>query len=433
MESQKVNSFIVGETALLRLVILLYFGSIMLISHLFSLPELIMAVMASIFMMILPVFLGHDLLTFGKKYTFNIFRNLDAISTLIIFWTIGSLFIYHLTIFSAALGLDFIIVIIMILAILVAGSLRENLSFRGIKLQHFLRPQETYKDDERISAQELSVVEKVSFVFSESKSIRLLLVFIIIVIGISATLLFRMYQPFPTFVTSEFQHFSKALQIIDDLGNLVIAEKAYFVVIYCNQAIASFLFNVHPLPILWVATFLQNVIVAGAIFATGMLIFKRTITSLITAFFSVWILGGAPVQNNPYVFSDGTLGSMFFILILYLITKNLQKGSIQFNKKNLIITFLVSLGFPALIFIQRLVVWSDSTIATLFIPLVPFIIIIFKRDELIYGGKFQFTIILLTAFTFLVMIHPHTAVLNIILASAYVILWKLVINGREHD
>jgi hypothetical protein len=120
-------------------------------------------------------------------------------------------------------------------------------------------------------------------------------------------------------------------------------------------------------------------------------------------------------------------------LTLYLITKNLRKGAIQFNKRNLIITFLVSLGFPALIFIQRLVVWSDSIIATLFVPLVPFIIIIFKRDELIYGGKFQFTIILLTAFTFLVLVHPFAAPLNIFLASAYVILWTLVINGREHD
>src|SRR5207249_1127860 len=120
----------------------------------------------------------------------------------------------------------------------------------------------------------------------------------------------------------------------------------------------------------------------------------------VAAFLSLWIFGGSPVQNNPYVFSPGSLSSMYFILTLYLITKNFREWSIHFNKKNLIITALVCLVFPALIFIQRLVIGSDSVIATLFVPLLPFAFIIFNRDKLIYGGKFQFATILLTAFTF---------------------------------
>ena len=124
---------------------------------------------------------------------------------------------------------------------------------------------------------------------------------------------------------------------------------------------------------------------------------------------------------------------MFFILTLYLIIKSLRLGTVQLDKRNLVIAFLVSLVFPALIFLQRVVVLSDSLIATLLMPLVPFLIIIFKRDELIYGGKFQFPIILLTAFTFLVLDHPFTAPLNIMLACAGIILWKLVINVRKHD
>src|SRR5207249_5438298 len=87
-------------------------------------------------------------------------------------------------------------------------------------------------------------------------------------------------EPFPTFQTSEFPHFGKALQIIDALGNLVIAEKSYFQVMYTNQALASFLFNVHPLPIIWVAACLQSLVVGAGIFDIGMLLVKRTIPSL---------------------------------------------------------------------------------------------------------------------------------------------------------
>ena len=432
MDYQKVSS-IFGQVALIRLAVLSVFGLIMLISHLVLAPELITALVASIFMVLVPILIGHDLLTFGKKRFVYMFHNLDTISRLIIFWTIGSLFIYHLTIFSAALKFDFIVVVLTTLIVLVAGSLRENLSFKGIKLQDFLRPQETFKDGERVYPEKLLVVKKKPLISFESKSVNLLLVFIIIAIGISATLYFRIYEPFPTFQTSEFPHFGKALQIIDSLGNLVIAEKSYFQVMYTNQALASFLFNVHPLPIIWVAAFLQSLVVGVGIFAIGMLLFKRTIPSLVAAFLSLWIFGGSPVQNNPYVFSPGSLSSMYFILTLYLITKNFREWSIHFNKKNLIITALVCLVFPALIFIQRLLIGSDSVIATLFVPLLPFAFIIFNRDKLIYGGKFQFATILLTAFTFLVMLHTFNAPLYIALSITYIILLKLLMKGARHD
>ena len=124
---------------------------------------------------------------------------------------------------------------------------------------------------------------------------------------------------------------------------------------------------------------------------------------------------------------------MYFILTLYLITKNFREWSIHFNKKNLIITALVCLVFPALIFIQRLVIGSDSVIATLFVPLLPFAFIIFNRDKLIYGGKFQFATILLTAFTFLVMLHTFNAPLYIALSITYIILLKLLMKGARHD
>src|SRR5207249_4833658 len=157
MDYQKVSS-IFGQVALIRLAVLSVFGLIMLISHLVLAPELITALVASIFMVLMPILLGHDLLTFGKKHFVHMFHNLDTISRLIIFWTIGSLFIYHLTIFAAALKFDFIVVVLTTLFVLVAGSLRENLSFKGIRLQDFLRPQETYKDNGGTHSQELSVL-----------------------------------------------------------------------------------------------------------------------------------------------------------------------------------------------------------------------------------------------------------------------------------
>ncbi|OLB90423.1 MAG: hypothetical protein AUH25_04915 [Thaumarchaeota archaeon 13_1_40CM_38_12] len=433
MNYQKVSESIFLKISLNRLVLLSVFGLIMLVSHLVTLPEPIMALVASIFMVFMPILLGHDLITFGKKYSLSMFQNLDVISRLIIFWIIGSLFIFHLTVFSAALKFNFMVVLLITLFVLLAGSLRENVSFRGIELQDFLNPQEKNRLDERAHNQKLSMVKKTPSTFFESRSANLCLVVIIVAICISSTLFFRMYQPFPTYMMAEFQHFGKAIQMIDALGNLTIVEKAYFVIIYANQAIASSLFNVHPLPIIWVAAFIQSVIVGGGIFAIGMLLFKKIIPSLIAAFLSLWILGGAPVQNNPYVFSDGSLSSMFFILTLYLITKNLQKHGIQLNKKNLIITFLLCLGLPASIFIQRLVVWSDSTIATLFVPFLPFALILFNRDQLIYGGRYRFSIILLAAFTFLVMLHPFNAPLYIILSCVYVILWKLLTNGDKRD
>jgi len=426
-----INGSSIQDISVNRLTIVGTFGLIMLTSRIFLLPDLILGFLSAFFMVIMPLLLGHDLLTFVRKKPFVIFSNLDIISKSIIFWIIGSLFVYHLTIFSAALKFNFIIVPSIVLLILIVGSLHKNLAFGTIKFRDFLRPQETKELDEREQNQMLSEVKKPTY-SSESRRKNLFLVLIIIAIGISATLFFRIYEPFPTYMTAEFVHFGKSLQIIDDLGNLKIVEKSYFVIYYANQSVASFLFNVHPLSIVWVLPFLQSIFVASGIFALGMLLFKKTIPSLIAAFISMWVLGGAPVQNNPYVFSNGTIQYAIFILTLYLITKNFQKSKIQFNNRSILVTLLICAILPALIFIQRLAVGSDSIIATLFIPLLPYTLIIYKRNELLSGGKFQFALILLTAFTFMAMIHPFVSPLFILLSIVYTGLLVLVMrNGKS--
>src|SRR5439155_11479215 len=101
MNYQKFSKTIFEEVAPIRLTILSVFSITMLINHLVLLPEIIMACVASIFMILSPVLLGHDLLIFGKKYYRRTYQNLDIISKLILFWMVGSLFIFYLVVFCA--------------------------------------------------------------------------------------------------------------------------------------------------------------------------------------------------------------------------------------------------------------------------------------------------------------------------------------------
>ena len=148
MNYQKFSRTFFEEVAAIRLTILSVFSITMLINHLVLLPEIIMACVASIFMILSPVLLGHDLLIFGKKYYRRTYQNLDIISKLILFWMVGSLFIFYLVVFCAFVRFDFIIVTVIVLLVLTVGSLRKNIPFMGIKLHHFLKPQQTNEPNE---------------------------------------------------------------------------------------------------------------------------------------------------------------------------------------------------------------------------------------------------------------------------------------------
>jgi hypothetical protein len=152
---------------------------------------------------------------------------------------------------------------------------------------------------------------------------------------------------------------------------------------------------------------------------------------MIAAFVGMWILGAAPVQNNPYVVSNGSLQYLFFILGLYVITKILQNDKTQFNKKNFFVMSLISLSLPMLIFIQRLVIGYDSVIATLSVSILPFVLIIYKRGELMNGGKLQLMMVLLTTFTFITMLHPFQSPTYVLLLISYVWLWKLIVHNKN--
>jgi len=283
-----------GELPLIRIFILGIFGLLMFLSNLSLLSELIRAFLGGLFTIIIPIVVGHDLLNFGiaKRYTS---KYLDSVSKLVIFWAVGSLFALYLVNISRFLGLDFVVVVYIVLSIIALGSLQRNNLF----------------------SENYGLLRGIS----KLKSRKTLVVILLILIGLSSVTLFRTFQPFPTFMSSEFHHWGKSLQLIEGLEAYKIAEPGYFHFYGATQAISSVLFNVHPLGIIWAFAFFQSIIVATGVYLLCKALFNRSLPALIGAFVAMWILGGAPVQNNPGVVSAGTLQYVFFIYCLYITTK----------------------------------------------------------------------------------------------------------------
>src|SRR5207245_9912992 len=141
------------------------------------------------------------------------------------------------------------------------------------------------------------------------------------------------FQPFPSFMTTVIQHFGKVIQLIDGSSDYVIAEQSYYPVPQISLALSSFLFNVHPLPVLWMTAFIQGAVLSVSVFLISKKLFGRTIPSLVASFFSAWLLGGTPVQNNPYVVSNGTIEYAFFVVSLLVVTYLLIDGKSLLRKR----------------------------------------------------------------------------------------------------
>jgi len=392
--TQKCCTFFIS-----RLFVIAFITLYSILSSFIGFPEFINAIVGAIFIIIIPFLLGHLIFSFDIcKLSAS---DLDFMSRFTIFWSTGSILILFLTNVVWTIGKNNLKIVLILIAVLILLD-----SLRCI-YAHRLN----------------SCVRRL---YEKHTLLNFLIFLSILANGLSPVLLFRFYQPFPTFLTSEFSYFGRAVQLIDGSPYYSVAEQAAYPIISVLLGIGTIISNAHPLPLIWIFAFVQSIIVAGAIFFLARVLFKRIFPSLLSSFFAMWVFGIGSTHNNPYVVTNGTLQYAFYVLALYVITQNLRRNKNLFKKRK----WLIILGVPLLIILQR-VVWGYWSIpATLVTLSLPFIFLLYYRKEFM-NNKGRFFLTLFIIFVFMAIIHPYMAPIYIFDMVVYIWLWKFLENRSK--
>ena len=361
-------------------------------------PEAIGAVFACISIILMPLLMGNVILHFGSRILPDFFLRMGILIRMVLSWVVGAFFMLVLTYLFYAIGATNYLFIMAVVFALVCAEL--------------------FNPNDLVS----SILSSLKNNGGERPNRAVLLEFIVLVlIGISSVIAFRLFQPYPTYLTSEFSYIQKPLQFIDASSSIRMAENGVYPIVSVLFSLGAYFINVHPLPIIWVFAFFQSIVIAAGIYYTSKLFFKSRIASFIAAFLAMWVFGGASYQNNPYVVSNANLQYVVFILAILLVSKNMHTNGEKLSKKN----WLVILCVPAIIFIQRLVIGYGSLQITAIVLTVPLLTFILAWRGL-FGKSNYFAIALFIMFSMITIIHPFMAPLCLLTLCAFIISGDLI-------
>lgn len=375
---------------ILNFAVVIFFVCYHLLSTILALPDILSAIVGTAAILMIPCLVGQCLLSLWNNNKQEP-SNFDNITKVLLFWAVGAIFSFSLVNVVWAIGIrDLWVNIFIILILILIGAFIDSNSF---------------------------ALPNLSF----KKKLATIVIFLgILIAGLSSTCFFRLYQPFPSYLTNEFSYFGRAVQLIDSSPQFQIAEKSSYVIFSVLLSLGSAVSNTNPVAIMWISAFAQSAIIASSMFLLTKLLFQRTVPALISSFLVMWVFGTGSTQNNPAIVTNDTIQFAFFLMALYAITLFLKKKTFSLNTKILPIIFFI----PLIIILQRIAFGYENVLLTLIILVAITSLFVILRRQILFESKYSFSWLLLLIFILISILNPYMAPLYIFDIAVFVFLWK---------
>lgn len=288
--------------------------------------------------LILPYALGNIYEMLHKRIFGLEIQDVDVISSYIVKWFVGFLFIILITIIFQKLSLPYVVknIHVLILALLFINIVCSNREI--INIQKIL----DYK-----------------------------LVFLCILLGILPILIVRIYSPFPLLDKIDFTLLKvvsqPALRMIEH--GYITDNPVHKPSIFILLGIVSKISNVAPLAIMWSAPFLQYAVYSLGLYLFGYSLTRKKSFSLILTFWGLFIMTGSSFIGIPIKLRGNVILYAIFPLILYYINTNILnqcRGEVLKNILGIIIASgLAFVSFLAFNTMENSIITSISIILAL--------------------------------------------------------------------